>query len=75
MRARDTWYAMTVGTGARGAIVDARGEEFFDKRSLFVLDTGNFSSIIYIWYEGGELRPALVRLRSLDLALSRRSRS
>jgi hypothetical protein len=41
----------------------AAGEEIFDKRSRFVLDIKKFSSIIYIWYEGGKLRPALVRLR------------
>jgi len=27
-----------------------------------VLDIENFSTIIYIWYEGGELKPPLVRL-------------
>jgi hypothetical protein len=30
-----------------------------------VLDIKKFSSIIYIWYEGGKLRPALVRLSSV----------
>ena len=36
-----------------------------------MLDIRLFSSIIYIWYEGGELRPHLVRLtgaKKLDLA-------
>jgi len=28
---------------------------FFDKTQTFVLDIATFSSIIYIWYEGGEL--------------------
>jgi hypothetical protein len=40
-----------------------------------VLDTGKFSTIIYIWYEGGHIRPPLVRLMRLghiDLALSGR---
>ena len=47
---------------ATGARADALVEEIFDKRLRFVLDIKNFSSIIYIWYEGGQLRPALVRL-------------
>jgi len=34
-----------------------------------VLDITAFSTIIYIWYEGGELRPSLVRIEKLDLAL------
>jgi tetratricopeptide (TPR) repeat protein len=34
---------------------------FFDFLHTFVLDTGNFSTIIYIWYEDGKLRPSLVR--------------
>ena len=29
--------------------------DFFDNSVLFVLDIRNFSTIIYIWYEGGEL--------------------
>jgi hypothetical protein len=33
----------------------------FDNFSGFVLDIRSFSTIIYIWYEGGELRPPLVR--------------
>ena len=47
---------------ATSARFDALVEEIFDKRLSFVLDIKNFSSIIYIWYEGGQLRPALVRL-------------
>ena len=35
--------------------------EFFDKFIAFVLDIKIFSTIIYIWYEGGQLRPLLVR--------------
>ena len=36
-----------------------------------VLDTAVVPSIIYIWYEGGELRPPLVKLdRSIELALA-----
>jgi len=31
-----------------------------------VLDTVNFSTIIYIWYEGGNIRPPLVRYERLD---------
>ncbi len=34
-----------------------------------MLDSWCFSSIIYIWYEDGELRPSLVRSRELDLTL------
>jgi len=34
-----------------------------------VLDIRNFSTIIYIWYEGGERKPPLVRL-TFNLALS-----
>jgi hypothetical protein len=45
-----------------------------------VLDSTTFSSIIYIWYEGGELRPSLVRMRIAEtvrfiaLTLRRRGR-
>jgi hypothetical protein len=36
-----------------------------------VLDTAPKPSIIYIWYEGGELRPPLVKLDgSIELALA-----
>ena len=56
--------AATRAVAALGARVDALVEEIFDKRLRFVLDIKNFSSIIYIWYEGGQLRPALVRLAS-----------
>jgi hypothetical protein len=28
-------------------------EDFFDKKGVFVLDIRKFSTIIYIWYEGG----------------------
>jgi hypothetical protein len=34
-----------------------------------VLDNQNFSPIIYIWYEGGELRPSLVRLENTSFTL------
>ena len=55
--------ATTRPIAATSARVDTLAEEIFDKRLSFVLDIKNFSSIIYIWYEGGQLRPALVRLR------------
>ena len=32
----------------------------FDNHKRFVLDKVNFSSIIYIWYEGVRLRPLIV---------------
>jgi hypothetical protein len=32
----------------------------FDTRQRFVLDMTFFSPIIYIWYEGGRLRPPVV---------------
>jgi hypothetical protein len=32
----------------------------FDKIGAFVLDKKLLSTIIYIWYDGGELRPSLV---------------
>ena len=35
---------------------------FFDNFGAFVLDIQLVSAIIYIWYEGGKLRPPLVRL-------------
>ena|SRR6188768_4090079 len=54
--------ATTRAIAATGPRLDALVEEIFDKRLRFVLDIKNFSSIIYIWYEGGQLRPALVRL-------------
>jgi len=45
-------------------VVDAIGSAFvsasFDRNERFVLDIRVFSSIIYIWYEGGGLRPLLV---------------
>ena len=56
--------ATTRAIAATGPRLDALVEEIFDKRLRFVLDIKNFSSIIYIWYEGGQLRPALVRLRN-----------
>jgi len=31
-----------------------------------VLDTASVPSIIYIWYEGSQLRPALVKLEKVD---------
>jgi len=46
-----------VDEGLAGVIVD--------NRERFVLDNRNFSSIIYIWYEGGRLRPRLVKLMEL----------
>ena len=57
--------ATTRAIAATGPRLDALVEEIFDKRLRFVLDIKNFSSIIYIWYEGGQLRPALVRLRTV----------
>jgi len=33
----------------------------FDNHKRFVLDKVNFSSIIYIWYEGVRLRPLIVK--------------
>jgi len=33
----------------------------FDNHKRFVLDNRIFSSIIYIWYEGGGLRPLVVK--------------
>ena len=39
--------------GARGRL--------FDNHKRFVLDKVNFSSIIYIWYEGVRLRPLIVK--------------
>jgi hypothetical protein len=55
---------------ATSARFDALVEEIFDKRLSFVLDIKNFSSIIYIWYEGGQLRPALVRLARVPSSTS-----
>jgi hypothetical protein len=40
------------------------GSEVFDMSDAFVLDINFFSSIIYILYEGGRLRPPVVRPRS-----------
>jgi len=34
---------------------------FVDNDKRFVLDNLRFSSIIYIWYEGGGLRPLVVK--------------
>jgi len=34
--------------------------EFFDFWEHFVLDIANYTSIIYIWYEDGLLKPSLV---------------
>jgi hypothetical protein len=34
--------------------------EFFDFWEHFVLDIANYTSIIYIWYEDGLLKPFLV---------------
>jgi len=34
---------------------------FADYNKRFVLDNRIFSSIIYIWYEGGRLRPLVVK--------------
>jgi hypothetical protein len=62
--------AVTRAVAATGARLDALVEEIFDKRLRFVLDIKNFSSIIYIWYEGGQLRPALVRLARIPSSTS-----
>jgi len=52
-------------------VIDA-ARNFFDFLSTFVLDTVAVASIIYIWYEGGELRPPLVKLDgSIELALAK----
>jgi len=40
---------------------DAIGRCAFDNHKRFVLDNRFFSSIIYIWYEGGGLRPLIVK--------------
>ena len=39
--------------------------DLFDNIDAFVLDIGFFSTIIYIWYEGSELKLPLVRLTQL----------
>ena len=36
-------------------------DQTFDNLGTFVLDIPFFSTIIYIWYEDGQLRPFLVR--------------
>jgi hypothetical protein len=38
--------------------IDRASKTGYNKR--FVLDNRIFSSIIYIWYEGGRLRPLVV---------------
>lgn len=43
-----------------GAFALAPGAADFDNHRRFVLDNPHFSSIIYIWYEGGRLRPLVV---------------
>jgi hypothetical protein len=40
---------------------DGRDDVCFDTQPSFVLDIAFFSSIIYIWYEGGGLRPLVVK--------------
>jgi hypothetical protein len=42
--------------------IDRASPKIFDFLSTFVLDTEKFRFIIYIWYEGGELMPSLVKL-------------
>jgi len=44
--------------------------KIFDFSCTFVLDTEKFRFIIYIWYEGGELMPSLVKLGG-DVELAR----
>ena len=39
--------------------IDRGGDSDYNNR--FVLDNRFFSSIIYIWYEGGGLRPLVVK--------------
>ena len=39
----------------------AANDQTFDNLGTFVLDIPFFSTIIYIWYEDGQLRPFLVR--------------
>jgi hypothetical protein len=40
-------------------VIDRRAKVDYNKR--FMLDNRFFSSIIYIWYEGGRLRPLVVK--------------
>jgi hypothetical protein len=40
-------------------------KHFFDNSGSIVLDTAVVRSVIYIWYEGSQLRPALVKLVKL----------
>src|SRR4051812_5765837 len=63
-------FARERATASRACDRDAdHFSDFFDNLALFVLDIRNFSTIIYIWYEGGERKPPLVRL-TFNLALS-----
>ena len=41
--------------------LSTHGWRSFDNQRRFVLDIANFSTIIYIWYEGGRLRQRLVK--------------
>ena len=47
--------------GQDSATRRAPNDLFFDNLVAFVLDIQFFSTIIYIWYEGGQRRPFLVR--------------
>ena len=46
---------------------------FVDNHKRFVLDKQNFSSIIYIWYEGAGLRPLIVNTLKQSAAAIRQS--
>jgi hypothetical protein len=41
------------------AIAREKNRQSFDNSGAFVLDITFFSTIIYIWYEDGQLRPFL----------------
>ena len=45
----------------------------FDRNERFVLDNTNFSSIIYIWYEGVWLRPLIVNTLNQSVVAIRQS--
>jgi hypothetical protein len=47
--------------GGEGVADAIDSERFSDYNKRFVLDNRIFSSIIYIWYEGGRLRPLVVK--------------
>jgi hypothetical protein len=62
-RARDRTTRGEAASCARACEkTDHTISKIFDFSSTFVLDTEKFRFIIYIWYEGGELMPSLVKL-------------